>query len=128
MRTLHVCLYSCASSICAVVIIDHDLCATLERCKKLNDIALNLSYMTLFLAAVMLIFGCEGVCKQSSRDIDGLEPLRQVCCVVIDGLCQRQCLEQRDQITIKIDTIGLAGFDQRVQIRTGVGSADGIAK
>ena len=36
--------------------------------------------------------------------------------------------EQADEIGVGIDAVGLAGFDERVQVRTGVGSRHRISK
>ena len=46
---------------------------------------------------------------------------RQELLVIVRCFCQRQGFEQNDQIAIRICPVGLAGLDQRVQVRTGVG-------
>ncbi len=53
---------------------------------------------------------------------------RQELFVIVRRFCQRQGFEQGNQIAIGIHPIGLAGLDQRINIRTGVGAGDGIGE
>lgn len=46
---------------------------------------------------------------------------RQELFVIVRRFCQRQDFEQGDQIAIRIHGIGLAGLDQRIDIRAGIG-------
>ena len=56
-----------------------------------------------------------------AKTSDVTEVPRQERFVILGSLCQRQRLEQRRQIAIRIDAIGLAGLDQRVKVGAGVG-------
>ncbi|KVN36397.1 hypothetical protein WJ64_00015 [Burkholderia ubonensis] len=46
--------------------------------------------------------------------------------VVVGGARQRQALEQPGQVTIRIDAIGLACFDERIEIGARVRAVDGV--
>ena len=48
--------------------------------------------------------------------------------VIIRRFCQRQGFEQGDQIAVRIYAVGLAGLDQRIQVRTGVGPGHRIGE
>lgn len=53
---------------------------------------------------------------------------RQQCFEVFDGFCQGQLTEQLNQIGIGLDAIGLAGFDERVEICAGMGTGHRVAE
>jgi hypothetical protein len=48
--------------------------------------------------------------------------------VVLEARCLGQCGEQRAQVLVGLDGVGLGGFNQRVQIGTGGRTADGVGE
>ena len=60
-----------------------------------------------------------------SAKIDGHLP-GQERVVVFDGLRQRETVEQPSEVTIRVDAVGLAGFDQRIEIGACVRAVDGV--
>ena len=53
---------------------------------------------------------------------------RQESLVIVRRFCQGQGFEQSDQIAIRIHPVSLAGLDQRIQVRTGVGARHRIGE
>ena len=47
---------------------------------------------------------------------------------VINGLRGGEFLEEPDEVGVRIDAVGLAGFDDGVEIRTGVCAGDRIGE
>jgi hypothetical protein len=45
---------------------------------------------------------------------------------VLGGFCQGQFAAQVDEVGVGVDAVGLAGFDQRVQV--GAGAPDGVGE
>src|SRR6202022_1898873 len=62
-----------------------------------------------------------------SAEIDGHLP-RQERVVVVDGLRQREAGEQPGEVTIRVDAVGLACFDQRIEIGARVRTIDGVSE
>lgn len=46
--------------------------------------------------------------------------------VIVDGLRRWETLEQPGEVSIRIDTIGLAGLDERIEIGARVRTVDGV--
>ncbi len=68
----------------------------------------------------------EWICCESV--LGGRHPPRHERLVVVGGLCQRQALEQPGQVTVWIDTIGLAGFNETKEICAGVCAGNRICE
>ena len=58
----------------------------------------------------------------------GGHPPRHERLVVVGGLCQRQALEQPGQVTVWIDTVGLACFNETKEICAGMCAGNRICE
>jgi len=68
----------------------------------------------------------EWICCESVPG--GRHPPRHKRLVVVGGLCQRQALEQPGQVTVWIDTIGLASFNETKEICAGMCAGNRICE